>query len=196
MAAASLWCGLKPSRLPCMTSTRKRTASLPSAGLLSDDLSEPLGYGGWGFGLGEGARPGVARLAGCVVVDVVLGLFQAEFEELAGGVEPVVWLGVSELSLHGREEEADDESSVVGLFPDDLLDRGCVAVVVDSGVGAVPVGVRWREHMSYYRGSLGERQGRGRVFGGEGGVLLRNGGDSVEYGVLRDHRVLAVDGGP
>ena len=133
-------------------------------GLLSDDLSESLGYGGWGLGLGEGPRPGVAQLAGCVVVDVVLGLFQAEFEELAGGVEPVVWLGVSELSLHGREEEADDESSVVGLFPDDLLDRGCVAVVVDSGVGAVPVGVRWREHMSYCTGKFGRASRAGASF--------------------------------
>ena len=92
---------------------------------------------------------GVAVVWGeAVIGDVGSRVVHAELEQLSGGVEPVAWLGVFELSLHGVDEEPDDESSAVGLLADDVGERG---VSVLAGVIVVLHGLRSVRHVFYIR---------------------------------------------
>ena len=116
-------------------------------GLLANDLGKAgceLAVGGWRV---LGAAPPLRGR--CVLVDEVLSLGESELDELSRGGDPMGWLGVLELSLHGGDEEADDESSIVGLLSDDFLYRrstlafGVFLLFVLQGV----VGVFCGEHM-------------------------------------------------
>ena len=96
---------------------------------------------------------GVAVVWGeAVIGDVGSRVVHAELEQLSGGVEPVAWLGVFELSPHGVDEEPDDEPSAVGLLADDVGERG---VSVLAGVVVVLCGVRSVRHVFYIRGWSG-----------------------------------------
>ena len=86
---------------------------------------------------------------GCVLVDEVLSLGESELDELSRSGDPMGWLGVLELSLHGGDEEADDEPAVVGLLSDDFSYRRRVLAfgVFLLAPLQVVVGVFFGEHM-------------------------------------------------
>ena len=116
-------------------------------GLLANDLGKAgceLAVGGWRV-VGA-ASPLRGR---CVLVDEVLSLGESELDELSRGGDPMGRLGVLELSLHGGDEEADDEPAIVGLLSDDFLYRrstlafGVFLLALLQGV----VGVLCGEHM-------------------------------------------------
>ena len=123
-------------------------------GFFADDLGE-LGADavggalGFGFGLplslcmrlGAGialARcgSGTGALGGALCVGAVdggLGLVVAEFDEEFGGVDAVAGLEVGEIAVHGGEEEADDESAVLGFLCDDVGEGGHIFYFRDGG---------------------------------------------------------------
>ena len=116
-------------------------------GLLTDDLGKvgcELAAGEWRV-LGAASPLG----DGCVLVDEVLSLGESELDELSRSGDPMGWLGVLELSLHSGDEEADDESAVVGLLSNDFSYRGRVLAfgVFLLAPLQVSVGVGCREHM-------------------------------------------------
>ena len=51
-----------------------------------------------------------------------MGGFESEFDEEAGGVEAMAGLGVGDIAVHGGDEEADDETAVLGFLGDDVGD--------------------------------------------------------------------------
>ena len=78
--------------------------------------------------VGSGLARGRLRRghAGCVV--------GGEAHELISGVHPLVGLEVGEDAAHDVGVETDDVPAVVGLLPDDLIERGAHAGAHGAGV--------------------------------------------------------------
>ncbi len=49
-----------------------------------------------------------------------LRVVEAEFDEESSGVDAMAGLEVREIAVHGGDEEADDETAVLGFLGDDV----------------------------------------------------------------------------
>ena len=118
LAAASLWLGLEAEEAAPHDVDEESDGDAAIVGLLANDL----GKAGCELAVGEWRVLGAASpLRGrCALVDEVLSLGESELDELSRGGDPMGWLSVLELSLHSGDEEADDESAIVGLVSDDV----------------------------------------------------------------------------